>query len=93
MKVAINRCFGGFGLSEAAYDALGIPWDGYGYAFRDYSQRAAPELIEVIERLGSEVASGYLAKLAVVEIPDGIPWSISDYDGIETVEEEHRSWG
>lgn len=28
MKIVINRCYGGFGLSEAAYDKLGIGWDG-----------------------------------------------------------------
>ena len=28
MKIAINRCFGGFGLSKAVYKELGIKHDG-----------------------------------------------------------------
>ena len=31
MKVVINKCFGGFGLSKEAYKFLNIPWDGYGF--------------------------------------------------------------
>ena len=31
MKIVINGCFGGFGLSEAAFKELGVTWDGYGY--------------------------------------------------------------
>lgn len=31
MKIAVNKCFGGFGVSKAVYDELGIVWDGYGY--------------------------------------------------------------
>ena len=31
MKIAVNRRYGGFGLSKAVYEELGIEWDGYGY--------------------------------------------------------------
>jgi hypothetical protein len=92
MKIALNRDFGGFGLSKAAYEALGIPWDGYGYAYRDDDQRTDPRLIEVIERLGSRAASGPLAKLKIIEIPDDVDFIIDDYDGLETIHERHRSW-
>lgn len=92
MKVAINRCFGGFGLSEEAYKYLGLKWDGFGYAYRDYEMRTDPALIECIEKLGSEKASGLLSHVEVVEIPDDVDWYIDDYDGMETVEEKHRSW-
>ena len=30
MKIVINTCYGGYGLSKAAYDELGLEWDGYG---------------------------------------------------------------
>ena len=49
------------------------------------------DLIAVVELLGTK-ASGRFAYLTIVEIPDGIYWEISEYDGLETVEERHRSW-
>lgn len=54
-------------------------------------ERDDPKLIEVIEKLGDE-ASGGCAQLEIVEIPDGVIWVIDDYDGMESVEEAHRSW-
>ena len=48
-------------------------------------------LIDIVERLGEE-ASGSCAKLSIVEIPDDVKWVIDDYDGMESVEEAHRSW-
>lgn len=53
--------------------------------------RTNPFLIQVVEELKEE-ANWQFAKLVVVEIPDGIEWEISEYDGYETVEEKHRSW-
>ncbi len=88
MKIVINRCWGGFGVSEEVYKELGIKWDGYGY----FEERDDPKLIAAIEKLGSEKSSGHLAKLKIVDIPDGTDWVIDDYDGMETVEEAHESW-
>jgi hypothetical protein len=60
-----------------------------------FSDRAIPRddviLIAVVEVLG-ENANGTCAELRIVEIPDGIKWVIGEYDGMEHVEEEHRSW-
>ena len=89
MKVVINRCWGGYGLSKEAYEYLGLDWDNYGKKFKN--DRNNPKLIEVVEKL-AEKASGKFASLKVVEIPDDIDWYIHDYDGMETVKEEHRSW-
>lgn len=92
MKIVVNRCWGGFSLSQEAYEALGLEWDGYGYSHRhNDNDRADPKLVEVVERLGDR-ANGSCAELRVIEIPDGIDWYIDDYDGMETIREKHRSW-
>lgn len=57
----------------------------------DTETRTNPLLIECLETLGED-ASGDCAKLTIVEIPDGINWEITEYDGSESVEEVHRSW-
>lgn len=89
MKIVINKCYGGFSLSEAAYKELGLEWDGYGYGHSD--DRASPDLVAVVEKLG-EAASGNFGELKVVDIPDGIDYRIEDYDGIEWIA-EGRTWG
>jgi hypothetical protein len=89
-KIVINRCYGGFSISRAACEELGKEWDGYGFLY-DLDQRADPALVACVEKLG-EAASGALARLVVVEIPDDVEWEISEYDGVETVAEVHRTW-
>lgn len=53
--------------------------------------RADPALVQAVEELG-EAADGACAKLAIVTIPDGVKYSIEDYDGHESVHEKHREW-
>lgn len=149
MKVVINKCYGGFGLSplavtkyaqrknggkpvywyqqeskfpkpdiytkltlEQAQDskrAFGpkafsaeVPanptkaeldefWEKH-YIDSRPEDRSDPDLIAVIEELGEERASGALAELKIVEIPDGVEYEIEEYDGIEWVSEVHRRW-
>jgi len=91
MKVAINSCYGGFGLSKEAYKFLKLEWDGYGYDYCDKKKRNAPELIKCIETLGKK-ASGCFAELKIVEIPDDIEYIIEEYDGVEWIAEKHRTW-
>lgn len=146
MKVVINKCFGGFSLSRAAYERLielGVPVRKYIEQERDpetrlykdqplndgevifdreltargedslndlyykYQEskmtsrywdcwtaesRAHPLVVQVIEELGAK-ANGACAKLAVIEIPDGTDYEISEYDGNEHIAEKHRTWG
>lgn len=88
MKVVINDCYGGFGLSKKAKDMLGVKYD---YEFE--SDRTNSKLVDVVEKLGKE-ANGFCASLRVIEIPDDVKeWYIDDYDGIETIHEKHRYWG
>ena len=136
MKLVINRCYGGFGLSPLAVSeylkrkgkecfAYNDENIGSGklyrqteienasifsiYTTKDFGEtttweeiqehhfyprdidRTDLDLIEVVKKLGNK-ANGRCAELKIVEITDGVEWEISEYDGLETVEEKHRSW-
>jgi hypothetical protein len=120
MKVAINRCFGGFGISNEAFEKLldrkGIAFDKVepeeGRSFigatyyeaghsgnddhyiSDYDMtqnRADVDLIAVIEEMGGKANSQY-SDIAIVEIPDDVKWHIHEYDGLEHIAEDHRTW-
>lgn len=135
MKVLVNRCYGGFGYSFAAFkEYYGDPINKYVqlrsedykadfvlknehspssvfetilrtdlpvvsykdcdkyFCFHEDIARDDPKMVAIVERLGSELASHSLADIRIVEIPDGIEYEISDYDGMESVHEAHRSW-
>ena len=89
MKVVINGCYGGFSLSDEALAYLGIP-GGSRYSYDD--DRANPKLVECVEKLGEAVNHDSASYLYVVEVPDDVKWTITDYDGLEQVEEVHRVW-
>jgi len=120
MKVVINRCHGGFGLSNEAFEILlaskGIAFEiqnrdiGFGRNENVYYEaghlndddyylwdidfcgdRSDPALVAVVELLG-EKANGWASDLKVVEIPDDVEWFIGEYDGMEWVAEQHRTW-
>lgn len=102
MKIVINKCYGGFSLTKAVFDELGFEWDGYGRTDNEdfgiesdnyLAYRSDPRLIAAIEKVGESESSGGLADLSIVDIPDGIEWEIDDYDGIETIHEQHEIWG
>jgi len=89
MKIAINKCYGGFGLSEKAYEYLGIKWDNFGCKYN--YKRTDNLLIKCIEELGKK-ANGRYADLKIIEIPDDVDFIIEDYDGMEWVAEKHKTW-
>ena len=140
MKIVVNKCYGGFGLSEAAmrryaelkgltlwvehnkeYPSLRMAtyWSvppeqrpgpvDWGTASQEervtYNQTYARSclydrdiprddlhLVQTVEELG-HAANGTHAQLQIVEIPDGVKWEIDEYDGMERVAEQHRTWG
>ena len=65
--------------------------DSHDYKIRDYKIRANKDLIKVVKEMGDKVNGG-CAKLKIVEIPSDVSWVIDEYDGLESVDEEHRSW-
>jgi hypothetical protein len=90
MKIVINTCHGGFGLSKEAL-ALYNERAGTAIKYEDDIKRNDLILIEIVEQLG-EAANGGFAKLKVVKIPDDVQWQIEEYDGVEWVAEKHRIW-
>lgn len=84
-KIVINKCFGGFGLSDKAWELL-----HYTGAYIDIP-RDSPSLVKVVEELGSKAWGGY-AELKIVEIPEDVEWEIIEYDGLEYIAEQHRKW-
>jgi len=94
MKIVINRCYGGFGLSQQAElllaDLKAADMDGIKPFYLE-DNRNDPNLVAVVEELG-EAANGDSAHLKVVEIPDGVEYTIEEYDGIERIVEVHRTW-
>lgn len=101
MKVVINKCFGGFGISHAAAQfmkerghegatkALDKSERGEWWGFD--CERNDADLVAAVEALG-DAANGRCAELRIVEIPDGIEFEIDEYDGMEKVIEPRREW-
>jgi hypothetical protein len=54
--------------------------------------RDDPYLVRVVNEMGGEAAGGLAAMLKVVEIPESVAWHIQEYDGLEHVAENHRTW-
>ena len=90
MKIVINTCYGGFGLSPAAY-AMYNKLAETVLTDADEIDRDDPILVLVVETLGA-AASALSDKLVVVDIPDNVEWHIDEYDGMEHVAEDHRTW-
>jgi hypothetical protein len=81
-KIVYNSCYGGFGLSRAA-------WERYvelgGKAESDYDiERTDSILVQVVEELGEDANSLY-SELAIADVPVGTKYRIDEYDGNESV--------
>ena len=80
MDIVINACFGGFNLSEDAYDRY-RELGGTGESAWDIS-RNDPLLIQVVREMGM-AADGPHSELNIVSIPNDVDWTIEEYDGSE----------
>lgn len=67
--------------------------DGVVYVHDDHRAevRSDPVLVRIVEEMGAD-ASGRLALLKVVEVPDDAEWEILEYGGNEYICEKHRTW-
>lgn len=97
-KVVINSCYGGFGLSDEA-EAMWRKMKNISEEEGVYScdiARDDLDLIAIVEQIGSKAASdNRFSKLTVVEVPMWVQekgWHIVEYDGMEHVAENHKTW-
>lgn len=92
VRVVINTCYGGFGLSDIAeqrYKQMaGITNTDWSYYDID---RADPYLVTIVRDMGMS-ANGKYSNLKIVEVPAGVDWHITEHDGNEWVAENHRTW-
>lgn len=95
MKIVINVCYGGFGLSAEAVDRYlqlsDLTFTNTNNFYDRDIPRDDPALVQVVEEL-KELADGKYAELKVVDIPYGVEWIVVDYDGMEHIAEVHRTW-
>ena len=92
MKIVINDCYGGFGLSEEA-EELNIQKKNISGSLRGDILRNDSVLVEVVETLGDKASREY-SELKVVEIPDDVTdWRIEEYDGWEHIAEGRKWYG
>ena len=83
-KVVYNACYGGFGLSEKAVEYLRLIHEVF--VSQDCElPRHDPRLVDVVESLGSAVASMDGAYLRV-KVIKGDTYRIEDIDGFESVQ-------
>lgn len=105
MKIAVNKCYGGFGLSLEAYlkfcELLNKTPDPKQLAHAEKCgsifswhpecengmdiKRHDTALIQAIEAVGCEAASGPASNVQIVEIADGTEYEIDECDGFERV--------
>jgi hypothetical protein len=90
MKILINKCHGCFEFSPEFEQEIIKRYGNNLCNNHDY--RTNPAIIELFEELGSGYSSGEFAKLKLTEIPDDVNWIIQEYDGLEHVAENHRTW-
>lgn len=86
-KVVINRCYGGFGLSDKAkgwLQAKGLTEDQIDVLCEEC--RHHPLLVECVETL-KEKANDRFSDLCVIELRDDITeYVLREYDGWEAIE-------
>jgi hypothetical protein len=93
MRVVINTCYGGFGISMEAIEemaslghkgAIDFLATGEKYPYIKILDRSDPILVDVVEKLGDK-ANGQCAKLKIVDAVFNFD-VVDDCDGMEKIE-------
>jgi hypothetical protein len=88
VRIVYNTDWGGYGLSDKAikryWEIKGEP-EPEDWTKREDFKRHDPILLQVIDEIGLDAASGNWAELAITELPRGTKYYIKEYDGYECV--------
>ena len=84
-KLVLNKCCGGFGLSDKALELICKRKGIYGPLHHWQLERDDEDLIAVVEELGTE-AEGFASELRIIEFDKGVKYTIDEYDGMESIE-------
>ncbi len=96
-RIVINSCYGGFSLSQEAKKRLRelkhpLTLQETEFPISHEIARDDKLLVQVLDELGSKASAGRGTKLEIIEIPDDVKWHIWEYDGWESIHENHRAW-
>lgn len=81
MKILLNKCYGGFGLSDEFVEKY-PQFDKY-----DDYERHDETLIKCVEEFGLDKSASSFSEFRIIEIPDDVKYSIHNYDGMEHINE------
>lgn len=78
MKIILNKCYGGFGVSDEVMERLGLT------ELDEEQLRTNPQLIAAIE--SGENVNDSFSDLVVVTIPEtATDYDVDEYDGLESL--------
>ena len=99
MRIAINKGYGRFRVSEIVRHELGIenfaPIGNktFGIISKNIdAYRSYPKLIKAIEKVGVKEAGDLITYYKIIKVPNGVKWEIVYRDGYEIISEVHREW-
>lgn len=93
MKIVINTQYGGFCVKDCMKKHFPeLRWEFEGQISWNRSHESLRTSQIIIDAIESGQDVGDNCKLKVVEIPDGIEYTIEEYDGVEWIAEKHRTW-
>jgi len=90
-KSKLEEFHDGFSKDSFMSDTLFKDDTYYYIENHDNKLRSHPDLIKVVEQLKDQ-ANGSCAQLKIVDIPNNTDYYIDEYDGMESVHEQHESW-
>jgi hypothetical protein len=56
-----------------------------------FIKRDDPRFVSAFEEFGEKLTEG-MSRLVIIEIPDDVKWELMETEGVERIEEVHRTW-